>query len=87
MLPKLLDQVPAEAPIGTAAADGACDTRVGHAAIAARKACAVTPTRRTGRPWNGTMPGARARARARARNEVLRASRRFGRAVWRNWSG
>ena len=28
-----------------------------------------------------TTPG------AQARNDILRASRRFGRAIWRNWSG
>jgi hypothetical protein len=81
MLPKLLDQIPAEEPIGTVTADGAYDTRVCHAAIAARQARAVIPTRRNGRPWNETTPG------ARARNEILRTSRRFGRVIWRNWSG
>ena len=81
MLPKLLEQIPAEEPIGTVTADGAYDTRACHAAIAARQATAVIPTRRNGRPWKETTPG------AHARNDILRASRRFGRAIWRNWSG
>ncbi len=81
MLPKLLEQIPAEEPIETVTADGAYNTRVCHAAIAARKATAVIPTRRNGRPWKETTPG------ARARNEIPRTSRRFGRAIWRNWSG
>jgi hypothetical protein len=81
MLPKLLEQIPPEESIGTVTADGAYDTRACHAAIAARQATAVIPTRRNGRPWKETTPG------ATARNDILRASRRFGRAIWRNWSG
>ena len=41
----------------------------------------MIPTRRNGRPWKETTPG------APARNDILRASRRFGRAIWRTWSG
>ena len=81
MLPKLLEQIPPEEPIGKVTADGAYDTRACYAAIVARQASAVIPTRRNGRPWKETTPG------AQARNEILRASRRFGRAIWRNWSG
>jgi hypothetical protein len=81
MLSKLLEQIPPEEPIGTVTADGACDTRACHAAIAARDATAVIPTRRNGRPWKETTPG------AQARNEILRASRRLGRAIWKKWSG
>jgi hypothetical protein len=81
MLPRLLEQIPPEEPIDTVTADGAYDTRACHAAIAARQAQAIIPTRRNGRPWTETTPG------AHARNDILRASRRFGRAIWRNWSG
>ena len=81
VLPKLLEQIPPEEPIETVTADGAYDTRACHAAIAARQATAVIPTRRNGRPWKETTPG------AQARNDILRASRRFGRAIWRTWSG
>lgn len=81
MLPKLLEQIPPDDPIETVTADGAYDTRACHAAIAARQATAVIPTRRNGRPWKETTPG------AHARNAILRASHRFGRAIWRTWSG
>ena len=81
MLPKLLEQIPSHETIGTVTADGAYDTRVCHAAIAARQTAAVIPTRRNGRAWRETTPG------AQARNDILRASRRFGRAIWKNWSG
>lgn len=81
MLPELLAQIPVEEVIGQVTADGAYDTRLCHAAIAARQASAVIPTRRNGRPWQETTPG------AQARNEVLRATRHLGRAIWRNWSG
>jgi hypothetical protein len=81
MLPKLLEQIPPEELISTVTADGAYDTRPCHAAIAARTATAIIPTRRNGRPWRETTRG------AQARNEILRASRRFGRRVWKRWSG
>jgi hypothetical protein len=81
MLPKLLEQIPTEECISTVTADGAYDTRACHTAIATREATAVIPTRRNGRPWKETTPG------AHARNEILRASRRLGRAIWKKWSG
>ena len=49
-LPQFLVQIPLEEPIGQITADGAYDTRSCHAAIAARPAKAVIPTRRNGRP-------------------------------------
>ena len=81
MLPDLLAQIPAGEEIATVTADGAYDTRACHDAIAARGAAAVIPPRRTARPWKPDTAG------ARARNEVLRASKHLGRALWRNWSG
>lgn len=81
MLPDLLAQLPAEEEIATVTADGAYDTRACHDAIAARGAAAVIPPRRTARPWKPDTAG------ARARNEILRASKHLGRALWRNWSG
>ena len=41
---------PADQPISKVSADGAFDTRACHAAIVARGANAVIPTRRNGRP-------------------------------------
>ena len=94
MLPELLNQIPADQPIGKVSApshglratrcratDGAYDTRGCHAAIAARGACAVIPARKNARPWVETTPG------AQARNEILRSTRRLGRTIWRKWSG
>ena len=81
MLPGLLDQIPDDQPIGKVSADGAYDTRGCHAAIAARSACAVIPARKNARPWLEITPG------AQARNEILRATHRLGRTIWRRWSG
>ena len=81
MLPEMLDQIPTDQPIDKVSADGAYDTRACHAAIAARSACAVIPARKNARPWLETTPG------AQARNEILRATRRLGRTIWRRWSG
>ncbi len=60
---------------------GAYDTRACQAAFAARKATPAILTRRNGRLWKESTPG------ARARNEILWTSRRLDRAIWRNWSG
>ena len=48
---------------------------------AARTACAVIPARKNARPGLEATPG------AQARNEILRATRRLGRTIWRRWSG
>ena len=81
VLPDLLAQTAADQPIGTVTADGAYDTRKCHAAIADRGAMAIIPIRRNGRAWKEDCPA------ARAGNETLRATRRFGRALWKRWSG
>jgi len=78
---RLLAQFPQEEEIATVTAGGACDTRACHDAIAARGMAAIIPPRRTARPWKPDTAG------ARARNEILRASRHLGRALWRNLSG
>ena len=81
MLPELLAQISGDEVIVAVGADGAYDTKGCHAAIAARGAVALIPTRKNGQPWKENTPG------ARARNETLRATRRLGRAIWKNWSG
>jgi hypothetical protein len=81
MLPELLDQIPADQPIGKVSADRAYDTRNCHAAIAARDACTVMPARENVRPWLENTLG------ARARNEILRSTRRLVRTIWRRWGG
>ena len=77
MLPELLDQIPPEQEIASVTADGAFDTRKCHDAIAARGAAAIIPPRKNAKSWKPDTPG------AIARNEALRASRRFGRTIWR----
>ena len=81
MLPELLDQIPPGQDIASVTADGACDTRKCHGAIAARGAPAIIPPSKNAKPWKPDTVG------AIAGNEALRASRRFGRPIWRRWSG
>ena len=81
VLPDLLDQIPGDEQISTVSGDGAYDTKACHEAIAERLAQAVIPTRRNAKPWKTNRRG------AEARNEILRATRRLGRAIWKKWSG
>ena len=76
-LPELLDQIPEGQEIGTVTADGAYDTRRCHTAIIDRQATAIIPIRKNGRPWKEDCPA------ALARNETLRATRHYGRALWK----
>ncbi|SUX28742.1 IS5 family transposase [Chromobacterium vaccinii] len=80
MLPSLLAQIPADEPIACVSGDGAFDTKACHEAIAARGATGCIPTRRNARPWKGNSLG------VLARNEILRATKRLGRAIWKRWS-
>ena len=81
MLPELLEQIPPDESIATVSGDGAYDTKGCHAAIAARRAAAIIPTRKNGQLWKENTSG------ARARNETLRATRHLGRTIWKKWSG
>ena len=81
VLPDLLDQIPEDEQIGTVTGDGAFDTRRCHTAILEPGGTAVIPIRRNGRLWKEDCPA------ARARNDILRATQRFGRAIWKRWSG
>lgn len=81
VMPDLLNQIPDDQPLGMVTADGACDTRACHAAIAARGAAAVIPPRRNGKPWKEHTAG------AVVRNDALRSCRRLGRAIWKRWTG
>ena len=81
ILPDLLDQIPEDQEIRSVTADGAYDTRKCHDAIADRGAHAVIPPRKNAKPWKAVNAG------AMARNEVLRAAKYLGRALWRRWSG
>jgi hypothetical protein len=79
VLPALLDQIPKNVTIATVTGDGAYDTKACHAAIADRGAAAIIPTRKNARLWKKYPPG------AHARNEILRATHRLGRAIWKQW--
>ena len=81
MLPELLDQISPDQKIASVTADGAFDTRKGHDAIAARGAAAMIPPRKNAKPCRPDTSG------ALARNEALRASKRFGRTIWRRCRG
>ncbi|MCB6180224.1 IS5 family transposase, partial [Rhodobacter sp. Har01] len=81
VLPELLDQIPGGEDIGTVTADGAYDTRRCETAIIDRQATAIIPIRKNGRPWKEDCPA------AVARNETLRATRHYGRAFWKRWTG
>lgn len=81
MLQDLLEQIPANEAIASVSGDGAYDTKGCHSAIALRQAKAVIPVRRNGQPWREGPAG------ACARNEILRATKRLGRSVWKKWSG
>lgn len=80
VLPELLDQIPGGEDIGTVTADGAFDTRRCHSAIIDRQAIPIIPIRKNGRPWKEDCPA------AIARNETLRATRHYGRALWKRWT-
>jgi hypothetical protein len=81
VLPDLLGQIPADEQIGTVTADGAYDTRRCHKAITDRRAIPIIPIRKNGRMWKEDCPA------ARARNETLRATRHYGKAFWKRWTG
>ncbi|MDP1541309.1 MAG: IS5 family transposase [Moraxellaceae bacterium] len=81
MLPELLTQIPATEAVATVSGDGAYDTKACHAAIAARGAAAVIPTRKNAQTWKGSSAG------VEARNETLRSTRHLGRTIWKKWSG
>ena len=81
VLPDLLGQIPEGEQIGTVTADGAYDTRRCHTAIIDRQATAIIPIRKNGRAWKEDCPA------AIARNETLRATRHYGRAFWKRWTG
>lgn len=81
ILSELLGQIPEDEQIGTVTADGAYDTRRCHTAITQRGAIPIIPIRKNGRAWKEDCPA------AKARNETLRATKHYGRAFWKHWTG
>lgn len=81
MLPQLLSQIPADEPIASVGGDGAYDAKACYAAIGQRQAQAIILPRKNAKAWTAKLAG------AASRNEVLRACQRFGRRIWKAWSG
>ena len=81
MLPELLAQIPMKEEIASVSADGAYDTRACLDAIARRGAQAVIPPRKNASAWKRASPG------SASRNEAVRACKRLGWRIWKNWSG
>ena len=84
VLPSLLGQIDPNEALLSVSGDGAYDTKACHEAIALRQAQAqaIIPVRKNARkPWKENRPG------ASARNEILRATQRLGRDIWKRWSG
>jgi len=81
VLPALLGQIPADEKIASVSGDGAYDTKDCHEAIALRAAHAIIPTCENAKPWKANRCG------ADTRNDILRTTKRLGRAIWKRWSG
>ena len=80
MLPNLLAQIPLKEQLASVSGDGAYDTKGCHEAIALREAQTIIPTRKNAKPWKRIILVPR-------RNEILQATRRLGRTIWKRWSG
>lgn len=74
-------------------ADGAYDTRRCDSANIAGGGTAIIPIRENGRPWKEDCPAALdivlgpMSDNVSPRNETLRATRHYGRAFWKRWTG
>lgn len=77
----LFAQIPADEEIGTVTGDGAFVTQRCHTARLDRGGTAIIPIRGNRRLWKEDCPA------ARVRNDILRATKRFGRATWKEWTG
>lgn len=81
MLPELLAQIPPEERIATATLDGAYDTQGCYAALVHRAIMPIIPPRKNARLWKARTVG------SEARNAAIAACKRFGRRIWKCWSG
>lgn len=81
MLPELLKQIPCGEQIVSVTADGAYDTKRCYAAISQAGAQPVIVPRKNAQVWKATQAG------GLLRNEALRTCQRFGRTIWKKWSG
>ena len=81
VLGDLLDQIPLDEQIDSVSTDGAYDTKQCRQVIADRQAYAVIPPRKNAMLWKDN------KVHSRERNELLRTVKRFGRTLWKKWSG
>ena len=81
MLEHLLKQIPEDDKLASVTCDGAYDTQACHEAIAQRQAQAIIPPRKNARLRKTHSVG------QEVRNEAVRACQRFGRRLWKQWSG
>ena len=79
----LLGQIPADEQIGSISADGACDTRRCHDAVANRSAHAIIPPRKKAKPRETAAAGALAKPTDQGWTTARRETRL---CAWR-WSG
>jgi len=78
VLPSLFGQIDPHEALLLVSSDGAYDTKACHEAIALRQAQAIIVVRKNSRkPWKENRPG------ARVRNEILCATQRLGREIWK----
>lgn len=79
VIPELLAQVPAQEPLLTVTCDGGYDTQPVHTAVMQRNAAPIIPPRKNARLRKGDAFA--------HRNAAIAACKRFGRKLWKNWSG
>ena len=82
VLPALLEQLPADEPVATVAADGAYDTRACHAALLNRQAAALIPPRAGAVAWSPLADG-----RTHPRTAIVEHLRQQGSKSWKIESG
>lgn len=81
VLREFLDRIPEGEKTGMVTVGGTYDTRRCHTAIIDHHAAVILPIRKNDRPWKKDCLA------AAARNETLRATRHYGRAFWKRWTG
>ncbi|THJ29931.1 IS5 family transposase, partial [Lampropedia aestuarii] len=79
VVPELLKQIPVDEPITSLTGDGAYDTKTVYEACHERQIMPIIAPRKRAQMRKG--------ATFATRNEAIKACRRLGRSVWKEWSG
>ena len=79
VVPQLLAQLPTDEPLLSVTGDGAYDTQPVYAAVMGCNAMPIIPPRKNARMRKG--------AAFVHRNAAIAACQRFGRKLWKSWSG